>query len=109
MNLDLVADAIDKIGTDDIILRRLAPRGLRFDCHMRAVVRGFAPDELVGGIQQGDRKVIISNRNIEARQWPGPPRRGDQVLIGDHTATVQDVDTTEIGSVIVKHEMLVRG
>jgi hypothetical protein len=43
--------------------------------------KNYAPDELVGGLTQGDTEVTITNAEIAAAQWPGPPITGDQMII----------------------------
>lgn len=109
MNLDEVADAIEQNGTA-IMLRRPAPQGLHFDVEVAAMVRLFQANELVGGIQQGDRRIVISNRAIAARAWPGPPKQGDQVIISGKTATLlTNAETVMVGDAVVKHVMQVRG
>lgn len=109
MNPDEVGDMIQRYGRP-ITLRRLAPNGIRFDVTVTAIVRNYAPTELVGGIAQGDRKVIISNREIERRQWPGPPRDGDQCIIDGKTTTLKAAPATvKIGDDIIKHTLQVRG
>ena len=109
MNLEIVADMISQYG-EPVILRRVAGNGIRFDVTVTAVVRGYQPNELISGIQQGDRLVILSNREIASRQWPGPPRQGDQVVIRGKTTTVQAASATVvIGDEIAKHTLQVRG
>ena len=103
------ADAIEEAG-ELITLRRLAPKGIRFDVQCMAMVRQFRRDQLIGDIAQGDRRIIISNREIEARQWPGPPIAGDQVIIAGRTATLTiNPVTIRVGTEIVRHVMQVRG
>lgn len=109
MNLLRVADMIDQIGAAVTLRRPTGPSGITFDVPLMAVIRGYAPNELVGGIQQGDRRAIVSNRFILERQWPGPPRRGDQLIVDGRTTTIQAVDSTEVGDLIVKHELQIRG
>ena len=43
-----------------------------FDIEVRAFVRQFRPEELVGGITQSHRHIIMSPTEIEAQDWPGP-------------------------------------
>lgn len=59
-----------------------------------------------GNIAQFRRSVIISDAEIAAGSWPGPPRRGDQIIfVSGGTATVQSVDTTTVVSTNVLHVM----
>ncbi|MDR3474435.1 MAG: hypothetical protein P4M09_22530 [Devosia sp.] len=75
----------------------------------RAFVRGFKPAELAGGIIQGDRLVIISNSEIAAQAWPGPPKKPDSVVIAGRVTTIQGVETIRLGAVAVRHNIQVRG
>lgn len=76
---------------------------------MPAVIRGWTPNEIVDGMIQGARKVIISNAAIVQEDWPGPPVMGDQVWLGDECGTVHSCDTIEVGGVVVRHDMVVVG
>jgi hypothetical protein len=92
-----------------VLLRRPTGNGQFTNVSCAARIDQFQPHELTGGVVQGDRKVILSNREIEAAAWPGPPRRGDQIVIGGRTTTVQGVDTASIGDRVVRHDIQVRG
>jgi len=108
MNPVVVDAMIHRFG-QMVTLRRMTG-SIPFDVDCKAVVNEYLPNELVGGIQQGDRRVVISNREIEERQWPGPPVQGDKVIINGKTTTLQaNPDTKRIGDVIVKHDLRVRG
>lgn len=104
-----VADAIERVGKT-ASLRRLGGRaGIWFDVDVIAVWRGYLPNEFQGGIVQGDRHVTISDRAIAARKWPGPPRRGDQMILDGRTYQVLAVDSPNVGEETAMHIMQVRG
>lgn len=95
---------------EPVTLRRLTGTAqIPMDIAVRAVVREFDPQQLVGTIQQGDRTVILSNHEIAARRWPGPPRKGDQVVIVGAKMAVQSVETVRIGGEVIRHNLVVRG
>lgn len=75
----------------------------------RAVVQDYSPAELVGGVRQGDRRVILSDAEIARLGWPGPPRHGDWIEIRDRTWVVQGCDTREFRGQSALHIMQVRG
>jgi len=101
--------AIDVVG-EIVTLRRLTgPLQIPFDVTTRAVVVGFQPDELVGGIIQGDKRVIMGPRDLTVRQWPQPPRKGDQIIIRGRINTIEGVDDVSLGGVTVRYNILVRG
>lgn len=79
------------------------------DVAVKARVAGFEPKDLVGDIKQGDRQVVIGNGEIAAASWPGPPLRGDRLLIGGLPFTITAVDTRKIGDEIAGHWLVVRG
>jgi hypothetical protein len=106
---DSVADAIEIVGKA-ATLRRLSGRaGIWFDVTVIAVWSGSQPIEIVGGIVQVDREVKISDRAIAARKWPGPPRRGDQMILDGRTHQVLVVDSRSVGEETVMHIIQVRG
>ena len=108
MNPGATAAMLARYG-ETVVLRRPTGQGQTADVACAARVNQFQPHEITGGVLQGDRNVILSNREIEAANWPGPPLRGDQVIIGGRTTTVQGVDTVSIGHSIVRHNLQVRG
>jgi hypothetical protein len=107
-----VAAAIATVGAPAILRRVFA--GGRTDVAVRAVIRGYKPQELIGGIVQGDKEAIISDAEIAAAAWPGPPRRGDQIITTASsgvaaTGTVQGVETRNVGNSTAMHVMQTRG
>lgn len=92
-----------------ITLRRVQTGVAPIEVQPIAVVRGYVPHEMLGGIVQGDRQVTITNDEIAAAGWPAPPRKGDQVVIDGKAATVQGVNTTTLRGAIAKHVLHVRG
>jgi hypothetical protein len=94
---------------ETVLLRRPTGQAQFIDVSCAARVDQFQPDEIAGGVVQGDRRVILSNREIEVDAWPGPPRRGDQIVIAGRTTTVQGVETVSVGGEVVRHNVQVRG
>jgi len=109
MSAASVAAAIERRG-QDLILRRIFGRNdVHFDVHLKGVVRGYSPQELVGAIIQGDREVRISNQEILGKQWPGPPRRADRLRISERWVTVESVNTVIVSGETWEHVIQVRG
>ena len=88
----------------------------------RAFVRGYAAQELIGGIAQSDSKVILSPTEIIRAGWPGPnssatptnqdrrvPRKGDAVVIAGRKRTVEAAGGIYLGGEVVRIEMRVLG
>ncbi|WP_406854396.1 hypothetical protein ABEG18_17830 [Alsobacter sp. KACC 23698] len=82
---------------------------VRHEVVCQAVVRGYEPVQLIGGITQGDREVAITNTEIADAQWPGPPRNGDRCIIDGRTTTIQACDTRRLRNEVVLHLIQVRG
>ncbi len=100
-----------------VLLRRLSGPDTFFDVQLYAFGTQYHIDsrervggaDVFGGIVQGDRLERISNKEISERQWPGPPRRGDQMIIEGRTVNVRGVETKVIGGESVEHVLEVRG
>lgn len=85
-----------------------------------AVVRGYAPNELVDGITQQDSFVVISPTQINAAGWPGAQvsgqrdiripnkNRGDLCIINGQTRAVQAGVGIYVRDVLVRIEFRVR-
>lgn len=109
---------------EDIILRRIygqAPRTNNVDVTVRAAVRAFQPNELLGGIMQTDNKIIISPTDIAKAGWPGGelpsatvadpklPRITDRVIVQGRVRTILVVQPIYVEDDLVRIEMRVLG
>lgn len=107
---------------EDIRLQRLmGTQQVPVEVACRAHVRGYEPHELVGGIAQGDSRVLISPTEIEAAQWPGGqvegavvgdarvPKKGDRLFIAGRARQVEAVKPIYLDGELVRIEMAVRG
>jgi hypothetical protein len=108
---------------EDIELQRLIGTQLipiKVTC--RAFVRGYAAVDLIAGIVQRQRKVIMSPTQIIRAGWPGPnssatptnqdrriPRKGDRVIVGGGACTVEEAGGINIDGGLVRIEMRVLG
>lgn len=91
------------------VLRRISGRSIFIDVELMARVDNYQPDEIGGGVVQGDQKAILGNVEIAAAQWPGPPRRGDQLVVGGRTRTIEAVITATIDGEDERHDLQIRG
>lgn len=91
-----------------IVLRRIVS-GSPVDVSVKARVRFYTPRELTGDITQGDRRVKMSNKEIRDASWPGPPQKGDRMVIDDRVTTIESVDSQYIGEDIASFVIQVRG
>jgi hypothetical protein len=119
--ISMLTRQLDKHG-EDVELRRVSGTAqIPFSCTVRAVVRGYAPDELVGGIDQGSSRVILSPREIEASGWPGPgiegasaqdrrvPIKGDKCKIEGKVRNVDVSTPIYLAGELVRIELRVTG
>src|SRR5262245_59096636 len=108
---------------EDVELRRLTGTQLiSFAVTCRGFVRGYQPEELVGGIEQGDGKVVLSPREIERSGWPGPnssstptdqdrriPRNNDKCVIAGRARNIEAATPIYLDGELVRIELQVRG
>lgn len=87
------------------------PERPRFDANTTARVSDYAPDELVGGIQQGDQKLVLLADDLVARQFQVPPHRGDKAIVRGHELNIEAVDdnTRRVAGMLIAYEIQVRG
>lgn len=105
--LTAVYAACQKVGKV-VTLRRISG-ATTTDCSVKAVVRGYTADELVGGIQQGDKKVIMTETEVNAASWPLPIKVQDRIIIDSKTHSVQAIDLRHIGEDTAMYVIQVRG
>jgi hypothetical protein len=103
-----VADAVEQVGKP-CSLRRLTGSNHYFEVIVRAVVRGYHPDDMVEGIAAGDMQAILGNNEIAAAQWPGPPRKGDQLSVDGRTWTIQGNNNADVHGLMAMHRLQIRG
>lgn len=92
-------------------LRRLptVTGGQAIDVTVQGYRTGFAAQPLAGGLPQGMSVVIISNAEIAAASWPGPPRKGDRLIDAQRTAVIDSVETISLGATVDRHVLSIAG
>jgi hypothetical protein len=80
---------------------------------VRARVMGYDPDELTGGINQGDRKITVLAEDVETSEFPTPFKAGgiDKVLVRGRIMGMQVVDdsTVRIGDTLIAYKIRATG
>lgn len=104
LSVERVVAMIKKEGEPVVLRRPPAP-----PLNLIGFVRGYKPDELTGAIDQGDREVRISDVEIAAAGWPGPPRKGDLLLIDGKPTAVQSCSSPKLRGRVAMHILQVRG
>lgn len=112
----LYASEMERRGEVVSLRRRKAnsnPPAFDAQIDVRAIVTGYAPSELVGGINQGDSRVILLAPDVAAGGFPLPIKTGgtDTVLINGLQRTFKSVDdnTHRIAGVLLAYDCTVRG
>lgn len=76
----------------------------------RRAPTGRTGDEVAGTYTAKTLFIVISNREIDAAGWPGPPRKDDVLVIdGRDYALQDDADTRKDGGVVLAHFLTVAG
>lgn len=91
-----------------VILRRGKDTAPVAQATVKAHVRGFKPDELIGGIDQNDSKVILSPSGLGS--WPGAaPIKNDWIIINGVTRSIVAAEQVKMNDVLVRIELQVKG
>src|SRR5262245_39547638 len=78
-----------------VTVRRYSGSGLnrpRFDARARARVEDYQPSELVGTIQQGDRRLVLFADDLLAAQFAMPLTANDKIIIRGRELSIVKVD-----------------
>lgn len=73
------------------------------------LLREFTADDRRAGLQQGEAVVTMSNSEIAAAAWPGPPKVADKVVADGRTWIVRGCETKYVGTLAVAHMLTVKG
>ena len=105
--------SLDRVG-EDIIIRRYTGAGSnrpKFDATVRGRVIEYLPKELVGTIQQGDRKLIILAEELVTAGFSLPLRKGDKAVVRGKELNIEapDDNTRRVQGVLIAYELQCRG
>jgi hypothetical protein len=78
-------------------------------CHAR--VMGYQPDELVGTVTQGDRKIIALAEDLEGYSPVFTPTKSDKAMVRGAELSIISIDdsTKRIGSTLIAYVLQARG
>lgn len=104
---------MDAVG-ETVLIRRYTGTGSarpRFDAAVKARVVDYEPKDLVGLIQQGDRKLIVLAEDLIAAQIPLDLRKGDKSVVRGKELNIEAADdsTRRVAGVLIAYELQVRG
>jgi len=113
---DIGADyrrAFDEVG-EVVFVRRYTGAGANrpfFDTAAKGRVTGYEPHELIGTIQQGDRKIILLAEDLIDAQFALPVTPNDRVVMRGKELDIiaADDSTRRVAGVLIAYELQVRG
>lgn len=99
---------------ETVTIRRYTGTGQNrphFDATVKARVVDYKPHELVGAIQQGDRKLIVLADDLITAQFPQPLVKGDKAVVRGKELNIEapDDNTRRVQGVLIAYELRVRG
>lgn len=116
MNVDAIKAAYARALGDfeTILIRRYTgtgPNRPRFDVPCRARVTGFAPQEMIAGIQQADRKAVVLHDDLIAAGFALPITNADFAVVQgkQHAIRVPDNATRRVAGVTIAYELQIVG
>lgn len=87
-----------------------SPRPM-FNAEVAGWVQGYQPQELIGGIVQGDRRVILLAEDVNRAQIGLPITTNDKIVVRGRELAIGSVDdsTHRDGTELVAFELKVTG
>ncbi len=108
VDLSTIQYAIAKVGRT-ATLRRLVAGGPNVDVTVKVYLTMVAENEVVGGIFSDKRRGYLSNSEIAAAAWPGPPQRGDVLIVAGQEGMLGEVETRNVAGADALHIFDVAG
>lgn len=73
--------------------------------------KGYAPEQLVGAVKQGDVWLIVLAEDIEATGIALPITREDRIVLRGRELAIEEIDgnTRSVQGVVIAWELRVRG
>jgi len=104
-------DAISEVGENVVIRTYVGITETYSDVTVRARVVEFSPDQLVGAIVQGDRKLIMLAADVENTGVTLAATQNCKVLVRGKELQVKAIDdnTRRVGGVLMAYELTVGG
>ena len=107
MSAATFAASLRRAGRPMALKRRNGTSATFTECTVFGKARFYKPEELVGGVAQGDRRIRIAQADIAAAGWPGPPKAGSTDTLDG--GAVQGVEKLYEGAELVGFVVWVRG
>lgn len=104
---DRFAASLRRAGRPMTLKRRVGTTSAFTECTVNGKARFYKPEELVNGVIQGDRRIRVSQADIAAAAWPGPPKAGSTDYLDG--GVIQGVEKLYDGATLVGFVCWVRG
>ena len=93
-----------------VTLTRLVPNQASITLTCKAFVRGYKPDELANGVQQGDSMVVMSPTDLAGTAFESAlPTTNNKLTTGGRLRNIQMADPVYMNDVLVRLNLQVRG
>lgn len=92
---DRARGSINRVG-HVVSFRRMTPQTVESRADVKAVVAGYAPEQLVNGVTDGSRSVVVSKLDLVAAGFPVPPIKGDRLYLGDNLDIPTTIDAVDV-------------
>lgn len=105
----VTARMLARYGRTIMLRRRVGMSSAFTDIALLGRIRDVRPDELVGGVKQGDAKVVVEAAPVLAAAGFAPPRKGDFIVAEGRTWAVEGCETRFIATGVDGYELHLRG
>lgn len=103
--LSSTSTMLRRYGRPMTLRRRVGTSGIFHQVEGRGTLRSYTPQELQGGVMQGDAQVVLDADTGAL----GSPKRGDFLLVDGRTWAVQGAIPRAVGGTVVGYDVWVRG
>lgn len=114
--IDRLDASLGRRGQPVDLRRYVSGSELFVDLPLRAAVRGYEAEQLVGGVKASDSRFVLSPSDIgAAAAWPGAaggdkaPRIGDFLVVNGIERKIEAVQPVVIGATVVRYDGRILG
>lgn len=106
MSLERIEAIVDELG-ETVTLRRVGSPNV--DVTVKASIRQYVGDTLPENALQGTAILHMTNSEIAAAAWPGPPRANDKVIRDSKVLNVESAETRNYREDAALHILRIKG
>ncbi|MCP1200058.1 hypothetical protein [Notoacmeibacter sp. MSK16QG-6] len=95
---------------ETVTLKRVAPNAPAVTHDVKAFMRGYSAEELIGGIAAGDSEIALSPTSLAGSAFEAAlPERGDQVTAAGRLRRIEFAVPVRLDGTLVRMNLTVRG